>query len=93
MRLTAEEAKTIDDALVSLKRALKDELSQVPAAVRGDMKLDDPFLQSIGDNYLSANGVLSLLLDSGVVTGRCGAPCQVTCVNPAKVACGTDTFK
>ena len=93
MKLTTEEIQKIDDALEALKRSLKEELSALPEEQMDPEKLNDPFLKQISDSYLSAKGILCLLQDSGVVSARCGGPCYVTCVNPAKVACGTDTVK
>ncbi len=83
MTLTPEEVKRIDDALDLLKKSLKDELKKTGQPG----ELDDAFLKKIADSYLSAGGIMCLLQDANILGARCGAPCQVTCVNPNKVAC------
>ena len=85
MKLTPEEARNIDKALEALKVSLKDELQK--AQRDPGVKVDDAFLQKIADSYLSSGGILCLLQDINILGTRCGAPCQVTCVNPNKVAC------
>jgi len=86
MGLTPEESKKIDKALEALKKSLKDELRRA-AGQPGYEKMDDAFIKNIADSYLSAAGIICLLQDVHFLAARCGGPCHVTCVNPAKVAC------
>ncbi len=101
MGLTAEEIKKIDEALMALRRSLKDELENIPANSRASVKMDDSFLKMIGETYLSGEspGLIGLLLDSGLLAGepRCGnwagcspqrdCVCGSTCAQPGKGTC------
>lgn len=77
MRLTPGENQELEAALANLKRCLEDELKQMPAISASkatvDPKLlaDDKFLAKIKDAYLSSSdGVLGLLIDSGLLAGK-----------------------
>jgi predicted nucleotidyltransferase len=88
MKLTAEETKKIDEALVALKRSMKEEMGLVPAVQRGEVKVDDEFLKRITDLYFSTSeGLVNLLLDSGILRDE-SCTCGVSCANPCRAASG-----
>lgn len=101
MKLTVEETKRIDEALATLRRSPKDELQAIPTESRAGVKIDDAFLKTISETYLSGSGdgIIGLLLDSGVLAAkpRCGSwsgcspsqscTCGVTCSQPSSGVC------
>ena len=101
MRLTAEELSRLNDALATLRRSLKDEIQSIPerhlpAASRARINMDDAFLKTIGENYLSgahgAPGLVGLLLDSGILTSGNDCVCGFTCSTPTAWNGGCPSF-
>jgi hypothetical protein len=82
MKLKAEEIKKIDTALEALKLSLKAEAPEI----KRHSKVDDAFLNTIAENYLSAEGILSLLSDVHFITYGNNCSCGCSCAQPSKGA-------
>lgn len=94
IKLTAEEYKKLNESLKVLEEMFKDQLQTFPKEKAS--KIDNEFVKTIGEKYITPTGLLDLLEDYGMLTKGetcpCSAPCTATCVSPCASRCNASTY-
>ncbi len=93
MRLSKDEHARLDESLKTLQKLFNSQVERIKKPKAG--KIDNEFLRTIGEKYLSVTGLLDLLEDFEMMTKQectCAGPCKASCVSPCASRCNASTY-